>query len=261
MIRVEVRVGDTVLYVDHDSLEHPATIVAFADGARDFTGVLPAPTVHLELHRDASQGLGRREHVRYSQDPRPNTWRLRKVGPHPTVPEPPTGTAQAFTYAVEHDHRAPVEPLYQEERPLRTVQYPEHERLSKVKDRSQAIGEFLEWLQEQRVTLCSWRAAGHNAAPPWLVIDPPAADQISAYLGDLGVSRIWIPRGEGHGHYQWLRRNPEYESWGEGYVPVREGVDRLLARYFQINLGLLEDEKRAMLEALRTDRDKVGGTE
>jgi hypothetical protein len=36
-------------------------------------------------------------------------------------------------------------------------EYPEHEKLNAVKAKSQAIGEFLEWLQHerfQRVTLC-----------------------------------------------------------------------------------------------------------
>lgn len=32
--------------------------------------------------------------------------------------------------------------------------YPEHEKLQKVKDESQAQGEFLEWLREQGVWLC-----------------------------------------------------------------------------------------------------------
>jgi hypothetical protein len=36
-------------------------------------------------------------------------------------------------------------------------EYPEHEKLKAVKDRSQAIGEFLEWLQEEKgLSICKW---------------------------------------------------------------------------------------------------------
>lgn len=36
--------------------------------------------------------------------------------------------------------------------------YPEHEKLDEIKDQSQAIGEFLEWLgREKSIELCEWR--------------------------------------------------------------------------------------------------------
>lgn len=43
--------------------------------------------------------------------------------------------------------------------------YPEHDKLHAVKDKSQAIGEFVEWLQEQGIHLASW----HNGTQlrPW----------------------------------------------------------------------------------------------
>jgi hypothetical protein len=34
--------------------------------------------------------------------------------------------------------------------------YPEHEKLSKVRDKSQAIGEFIDWLKSQGVELSVW---------------------------------------------------------------------------------------------------------
>lgn len=33
-------------------------------------------------------------------------------------------------------------------------QYPEHDKLSEVKDQTQAIGEFLDWAAEQGIQLC-----------------------------------------------------------------------------------------------------------
>ena len=42
--------------------------------------------------------------------------------------------------------------------------YPEHEKLEKIAATSQAIGEFLEWLEEQGVVLC--RFGGFDMAYP-----------------------------------------------------------------------------------------------
>ncbi len=37
------------------------------------------------------------------------------------------------------------------------LQLPEHNKLDKVRDKSQAIGEFIEWLREtKKVHLCKW---------------------------------------------------------------------------------------------------------
>lgn len=76
--------------------------------------------------------------------------------------------------------------------------YPEHQKLIAVKDESQTVGEFIEWLGEQGIYLCS------------------------------------IP--------------PYYQST---YVPVSEGIVNMLARFFEIDLDKIEQEKRAILEELR----------
>ena len=34
--------------------------------------------------------------------------------------------------------------------------HPEHEKLAAIKDKSQTIGEFLEWLPTQGITLCTY---------------------------------------------------------------------------------------------------------
>jgi len=36
------------------------------------------------------------------------------------------------------------------------VDYPEHEKLDKVEDKSQVIGEFLDWLRSTRIFLCRY---------------------------------------------------------------------------------------------------------
>ena len=49
-------------------------------------------------------------------------------------------------------------------------------------------------------------------------------------------------------------RGPEC-GFSEGdFVPVRRGIVNMLAEYFDIDQNLLEDEKRAMLDALRAER-------
>lgn len=55
----------------------------------------------------------------------------------------------------------------------------------------------------------------------------------------------------------WLEQESGYEICqmtnlnGGRYEPCREGATKLLARYFGIDLGAIEAEKRAMLDALR----------
>jgi hypothetical protein len=41
------------------------------------------------------------------------------------------------------------------------TEYPEHEKLSKIKDCSQLLGEFLDWAHGQDLTLC-WYDDGEN---------------------------------------------------------------------------------------------------
>ena len=76
--------------------------------------------------------------------------------------------------------------------------YPQLAKMQEVQDTSQAIGEFLEWLGEQRIDLCS------------------------------------IIQGAGH------------DRW----APITDGTEKLLARYFDIDLNAVERERRAVLAAV-----------
>jgi len=94
---------------------------------------------------------------------------------------------------------------------------PEHEKLHKVQEKSQAIGEFLEWLQgEKKYTICQY------------------VDTIGE-VDEEGYSRQFPVKG---------------------YVTIMERTERLLAEYFDINLDVLELEKRAMLDELRRSHDE-----
>lgn len=90
--------------------------------------------------------------------------------------------------------------------------YPEHDRLLKIKDESQAIGEFLDGCG---YTLCEVVYHASFNGPGGLSTEPTSDDS--------------------HGHFR----------------PVMKPTDRILADWFGIDLNALEREKRAMLEAIR----------
>ena len=76
--------------------------------------------------------------------------------------------------------------------------YPEHDKLRPVKDKSQAIGEFLEWASDR-----GWYLAEHV--------------------------------------------NGSYHLYAVAY-----SIQTVLADYFEIDLNRLDDEKRAMLDEIRS---------
>lgn len=82
-------------------------------------------------------------------------------------------------------------------RSMPNLNIPEHDKLTAVKDHSQAIGEFLEWMSSDGIIKCRW------------------------------------------------------EERHEEYFPIFEPIEKLLARYFDIDLDKLEQEKRLMLVVLR----------
>lgn len=127
--------------------------------------------------------------------------------------------------------------------------YPEHEKLRSISDQSQAIGEFLEWLQgEQGVRL----------------IKPADFEdrQICQAAGCYSGKRTRIRRGE----------RQEFDCPqcdGSGFVdvivhdrnaPFRFSIPGLLAEFFGIDEGRLEAEKRAMLDALRSANLETGAS-
>lgn len=110
--------------------------------------------------------------------------------------------------------------------------YPEHEKLSKISDQSQAIGEFLDWMsQEKKIIRASW----------------------------LDAHKAWVPEDEGAGFG--LIQNDDGEwGWWEHH-PERlhmntTSVQDLLAEFFKIDRNKIEDEKRAMLETMRRNHDQ-----
>lgn len=113
---------------------------------------------------------------------------------------------------------------------------PECDKLSSVKDRSQPIGEFLEWLGERGINLCSilHEAHGKGCTP----------EKCVTHEQYIPVSRI--------------QRVPETKE--EGVALKLMGVTKIvqfrtteerLAAYFGIDLDLVEQERREILDYLR----------
>lgn len=100
-------------------------------------------------------------------------------------------------------------------------EYPEHEKLKAVKDDSHKIGEFLEWIDSQQLTICE---TYHDPAHARRRLGRPSPGQ-PCELRD-----------------------------GE-YFPTRHSIQTLLAKYFDIDLKKIEEEKQMMIERLRRGAD------
>lgn len=98
--------------------------------------------------------------------------------------------------------------------------YPEHEKLKKVKEQSQACGEFLEWLQgPRRYRLGEYHE--HN-------------------------DDCWLP-----GENQTEKRKVCGMNT-ETLYPAPINTRKLLAEFFEIDEAKLEEEKLSMLAELRS---------
>jgi hypothetical protein len=82
--------------------------------------------------------------------------------------------------------------------------YPEHEKLAQVAKQSQAIGEFIVWMAEEK---------------HWQVCEDGNAEAIGLHMSD--------------------------------WKPVRVEMNTMLAEFFEIDQKVLNDEKEAMVEAIR----------
>lgn len=134
------------------------------------------------------------------------------------------------------------------------MNYPEHEKLSAIKDQSQAIGEFLEWLQGSKsARLLTWHEADvEEPCTGDLMLgcnDGNKAARESGRVFSRGGVRVRCDVCKGTGKV--IRHE-------QGYVPVGSTQD-LLAEFFEIDQAKLEQEKCAMLDGLRARHEEVRG--
>ncbi len=120
-------------------------------------------------------------------------------------------------------------------------EYPEHEKLHKVAEFSQSIGEFLEWLSDEQhvwlakhdVRLDNCRNCGH---PDRHTLTRPSISMPRCSYDDEGEEC-----------------DCERSDFGNPNLLVPYPVARtdLLAAYFEIDLKVLEEEKQAMITGQR----------
>lgn len=108
--------------------------------------------------------------------------------------------------------------------------FPEHEKLALVADRSQAIGEFLDWAELQG----------------WHLMTVAMVD--CGQCGGLRIPDDPCSRCGGKG----LMPSSVHYTHAPGSVTAK------LAQHFDIDLGRLEDEKRAILDEHRSRTGAVG---
>ena len=115
--------------------------------------------------------------------------------------------------------------------------YPECEKLANVSKMSNGIGEFLEWLREDKnIELFQWADKDDNEKPK--------------FVNEAGDPTI-------PSHYSFDEKddsdflNPEYETFPEGYYRVNMNFTKLLAQYFEIDMNKVEKERRQMLDELQ----------
>lgn len=70
-----------------------------------------------------------------------------------------------------------------------TSEYPQHEKLKAVKDQSQAIGEFLEWLNEKDFVVAKFDARNCMLYQEYLAMDRILAEHFEIDLNALEAEK------------------------------------------------------------------------
>ena len=104
--------------------------------------------------------------------------------------------------------------------------YPECEKMAAIQEKSQTIGEFLEWLQSGEVFQ-----------------NLPLKRPIFLAAYDVEI----------HDRHGEVLPEDEWEL-GDEIVRYSYNTERLLAEFFGIDLDKVEQEKQAMLEELRNEQ-------
>lgn len=158
--------------------------------------------------------------------------------------------------------------------------YPEHDKQAKVVEQTQAIGEFLEWLQSQGVHLMTWREDLTDSRPTdgdcprsRRGQEPLACDPVHGDGEPFGMLAYWRVHckhwqdperdaGENaeQGHCCRCSRGRFYEVTGiKSWTSEPRSIMQLLADWAGIDLKKIEAEKRQMLASLRDMHTKAGG--
>lgn len=140
--------------------------------------------------------------------------------------------------------------------------YPEHDKLSAVKDETQAAGAFVEWLESKGIHLMVWREdltdtrVVDDECPVKFDADKARpCDQVRHVDGETGVA--WWRRHCIH----WQQETGDCHRCGRGrfreihevkaWTEPGKNLLALLAEWQDVDQNKLEAEKRQMLASLR----------
>lgn len=114
--------------------------------------------------------------------------------------------------------------------------YPEHEKLKVVQEKSQAVGEFIDWLRGVK----HWQICEYHEA---VLRDCKHCNGTGVFQPTFGEAQACWKCTEGKVHAE-LGDRDEYQ-------PVRFQINNLLGEFFGIDAKKLEQEKVAMLDDIR----------
>lgn len=120
-------------------------------------------------------------------------------------------------------------------------EYPEHEKLKKVAELSQSIGEFLTWLSDDQHV---WLAKFDVKVDECRNCDHPDRHNLTK------PSKFALRCSYDDGDEECDCTHADFGNPNRLY-PWPHAISNLLATYFEIDLRVLEEEKRAILNAIR----------
>lgn len=141
---------------------------------------------------------------------------------------------------------------------------PELDKMHKVHEESQPIGAFLEWLSGQGIVLCKWATPQSSRQCTGVtrdLFDRDNCEGKGVALRTVTVIDLNNPRDErerrtlieagdectacdGTGRV-------EYDE-AEQFMPDYMSIEKRLAEYFEIDLDKVEQERRGVLEEIRS---------
>lgn len=133
------------------------------------------------------------------------------------------------------------------------MNYPEHEKMSAIKEESHTIGEFLDWLRNQEIHLGIWRDYWNNGEERYVPADADGQKLDCQYMHETSKenSRKYTNSS------LFAMKNPKFEEKPSGCYQEHRSAEEILAEYFQIDLKKIEAEKDAMLAKLRSQSASV----